>query len=134
MTTPIFAWVLIAFVTMPNGGSTSSIVPGIATPEACHTLAGQLGLPNHQCVSYPAAGGQPSAPEATNTITVWGLQQGVLTGSQNINFVSNIASEKDCQELSEQMGGYCFSYQAPAPKIIRRKIVPSVAQSRGLFW
>ena len=36
--TPTFAWVLIAFITMPNGGSTSSIVPGIANERKPATL------------------------------------------------------------------------------------------------
>ena len=142
--TPTFAWVLIAFITMPNGGSTSSIVPGIATAEACHTLAGQLGLPNHQCVSYPAAGGQPSAanaraPEATNSITQWALTVRSVHPGEPPIVLQGIASEAACERAAEQFGESadsnsvdCTPYEAPRPtKIVRQIVQP---QSRGLFW
>jgi hypothetical protein len=52
---PPLAWLLVAFVTAPNGSIASTFVPGIATPEACHHLAVNLNVPNHQCISYPVA-------------------------------------------------------------------------------
>ena len=58
---PPLAWLLVAFVTAPNGSVTSTFVPGIATPEACHHLAVNLNVPNHQCISYEMAGTPPSA-------------------------------------------------------------------------
>ena len=136
--TPTFAWVLIAFIGNP-ATPTSTFVPGIATAEACHILAGQLGLPNHQCVSYPAAGGQPSAPEATNSITQWALTVRSVHPGEPPVVLQGIVSEAACEQAAAQFGEPehsrlhdCTSYEAPRPtKIVRQIVQP---QSRGLFW
>ena len=134
---PPLAWLFAAFVTAPNGSVTSTFVPGIATPEACHHLAVNLNVPNHQCISYPMAvppsGMQvqgTSAPEATNSITMWTLTVRPLSG-QAPTVLQGIVSEAACERAAEQFGEPDDSRWHLCVPIIRKIVQP---QSRGLFW
>jgi hypothetical protein len=87
---PPLAWLLVAFVTAPNGSITSTFVPGIESAEACHHLAVNLNVPNHQCISYPmAATGKIVEPDAAE----WQALEVEAKAAGALNAVKNCEAE-----------------------------------------